>query len=134
ACATSLVVAAQTGGLVRSNSMNDSIERSERRALARLSLLNGLIVGLALAAGLWLPAIVSFLDLPVGALTFLVTLSSAVLVIAICTTAGLLSGRLQHTAANVFIWLVAAVLVVLVVGYRPFQLSTFFAWLVDPAL
>lgn len=106
----------------------------ERRDYARLGRLNGLFVGLALAAGLWLPSLVTLLRLPVSRLALLVILTAALSVIAVCALAGWLTGRLHHTGASLLIWLAAAVAVIFIAAYRPYQLSTLVAWLVEPTL
>lgn len=112
----------------------DRSEHAERRDLSRLSLLNGLIIGLLLAGGFWLPTIVIYSGVRTGGLTWFTIVAGAICVVLICTLAGWLSGRLRHTVAALLIWLAAAILVIVVVAYRPYQLSTFFAWLSEPAL
>ena len=100
----------------------------------RLGILNGLAIGLALALGLWLPATLTLLRLPIDRLPLLVVLAAALLVAAISLFAGWITARLQHPLLTLLIWILAAVLITLVVGYRAYQLSSAFVWLVEPAL
>jgi len=112
----------------------DNREIAERRIFARLGLLNGVVIGLALAAGLWLPALWALAGVPTSLLPVAAVAAGAFLVLVICTLAGWISGRLQHTAASMLVWLAAGVLVTLVVAYRPYQFSTLLSWLLEPAL
>lgn len=112
----------------------DNNELAQRRTFTRLALLNGLIIGLALAAGLWLPALISLAGVPTSPLQFAAIAVGALLVVALCILAGWLTGRLQHTAIAFFVWLLTGVLVTLILAYRPNQLSNVLVWLLEPGL
>lgn len=109
-------------------------ELAQRRTVTRLALLNGLIIGLALAAGLWLPALITLAGVPTSPLQFAAIGAGAVLVVVLCVLAGWVTGRLQHTAVSFFAWLVAGALVTLILAYRPYQLSNVLVWLLEPGL
>lgn len=109
-------------------------EIAQRRTFMRLALLNGLIIGLALAAGLWLPALITLAGVPTSPLQFAAIGVGALLVIALCIFTGWVTGRVQHTAVSFLLWLIAGALVTLILAYRPHQISNALVWLLDPGL
>ncbi len=112
----------------------DNNELAQRRILTRLALLNGLIIGLALAAGLWLPAIISLIGVPTSPLQFAAIAAGAFLVIALCTLAGWITGRLNNIVLTFLTWLISGAFITLILAYRSQQLSNLLVWLLEPAL
>lgn len=112
----------------------DETEAREGRELGRLGLLNGLVIGLALALGLWLPGIISLAGVPTTFLPLATVVIFSLLVIAICCLAGWVTGRLHRTGASLVAWLLAGIAIMLIVAFRDYQLSTVFVWLLEPTL
>lgn len=112
----------------------DNNELAQRRTFSRLALLNGLIIGLALAAGLWLPALISLIGVPTSPLQFAAIAAGALLVIALCTLAGWITGRLNNIGLTFLVWLITGALITLVLAYRSQQLLNLLIWLLEPAL
>ncbi|MGH2536426.1 MAG: hypothetical protein ACRDHL_03440 [Candidatus Promineifilaceae bacterium] len=83
-----------------------------------LGLLNGLAIGLALAAGVWALEAATLAELPMP-MPYPHILSAAGLVVGLCVAAGWLSASLNRTAASLAIWLVAAGLAALIIGLTP---------------
>lgn len=102
-----------------------------RTAYRRLGLLNGLLIGLALAIGIWGPQVATLLRVPsqspYGSL-----LLALILLLALTTLAGWLTARLAKGAITVLGWFMAAILVTLLMGYQPNWLRNFSVWIADP--
>lgn len=96
----------------------------------RLSLLNGLLIGLAFGLGAWGPEMLRVARLPVA--SYLPTLLLGMgLVIALCGFVGWLTGRIAHTLFTAVLWAATAVMCMLILGYLPFYGRTFTIWLLD---
>ena len=97
----------------------------------RLAVLNGLLIGLALALGTWgLEAVrVGRLSLPLYLPTLLL---GVVALAALGAFVGWLTARLANTAVTVVLWLLFAVLSVLVMGHLPYTGRSLVVWLADP--
>lgn len=112
----------------------DNNELAQRRTVARLALLNGLIIGVALAAGLWLPAIISLAGVPTSPLQFAAIAAGALLVVALCVFTGWITGRLNNIGLTFLVWLISGALITLILAYRSQQLSNLLVWLLEPTL
>ncbi len=105
-------------------------EIHESRSYRSLGLLNGLMIGLALALGAWGISAYTELSLPtkVPVAGFLL---AGLLVVVISGTAGWLTARLGNTLLTVLLWLLVAGLSVVIIGYETTYIRTFFIWLSD---
>lgn len=106
----------------------DASEGTKRRAT--LGLLNGMLIGLGLAIGLWSAQLYSLLNV-LTPLQFQALIMGAVLLMAIGGFAGWLSSRLGRTGLTVLIWLLAALVMTFLVGYLPSHGRNLAVWLVD---
>jgi hypothetical protein len=118
--------------------MSDSKKESRRggrdgqqiKIYRRMGLLNGLLIGLALAASVWLQQVITLAALPVSAPYGSILLTGTLIVI----LSGLLgwgSARIGRTWATMLIWLVGSVVITLLVAYQPNRVQTFLVWMVD---
>jgi hypothetical protein len=95
-----------------------------------LSLINGLLMGAALALGIWLPSTLRLLSVPVS-YSYASVIAGVVLLAAIGTLAGWLSGRWRKVGPVFLVWLAAAAIMSLVVGYLSYQLRSLVSWILD---
>lgn len=96
----------------------------------RLALLNGLFIGLALAAGAWGLEAIRVLQLPFQ--HYLPTLLLGMgLVTVLSTLVGWLTGRWPNTVLAVVLWLGIAAITTLTMGYLGSYGRTLVAWLAD---
>ncbi len=100
-------------------------------SLARLGALNGLLVGLALALGAWLPEALTLGQSPVRLVYPLLLLGTAG-VLALTTLAGWLTARWEAAPAAVLVWGAATAPVVLLMGHLPYDGRNLLIWLLDP--
>jgi hypothetical protein len=105
-------------------------ERAAARTLEWLGLANGLLFGLALALGAYLPEALALGESPVQ-LVWPVAGLGAGLVVATATLAGWLGGRLQAGYAAPLAWVIAAMAIILIVGHIPYEGRTLVVWLAD---
>lgn len=107
-----------------------SFDANERPIYRRLALLNGLLIGLALATGAWGVEAIRVAQLP-----FQYYLSTLVLGIALITLLGALTGwvtgRLAKTIITVPLWLITTALSLLTMGYLGYYGRTLVVWLAD---
>lgn len=97
----------------------------------RLGLLNGLLIGLALATGAWGQEVLRVAQLPVR--QYLPTLLLGVaIVVGLCTLTGWLTSRIAKAWVTVPLWFGVATLVTLVIGYLGTYGRTLAVWLSDP--
>lgn len=101
-----------------------------RRLSLRLGWLNGLLIGLALALGVWASDAISLTTSHVR-LVHPSLLLGALLVVFLGALAGWLSAWLGRAWASLLIWLVAAVLMILVVGHQPYEGRSLTIWVAD---
>jgi hypothetical protein len=106
-------------------------ELHEQPSYQRLGLLNGLLIGLALALGSWGLEALRLSSLPV-LLQYPGLIFGGLAVILLCGLAGWLSSRLGKTGMTFLIWLAAAVLISILIGYLPSYGRTLAVWLADP--
>ena len=96
----------------------------------RLSILNGLLIGLALGLGAWGMEMARIGRLPVS--TYLPALLLGLgLIVALCGLVGWLTGRIGLTPVTVVLWGLTAVACMLILGYLPYYGRTFTVWLLD---
>jgi hypothetical protein len=95
-----------------------------------MGLLNGLLIGLALALGTWGIAAFTEASLPIR-MPFTGFVLAAVLVVILTGTAGWLSARYGNGWLTVISWLVTAGLIVLIIGYETSHIRTLLIWLTD---
>jgi hypothetical protein len=110
-----------------------SFEYQEKERLVvyrRLGLWNGLLIGLALSVGVWGSEVASQAGLPITG-RYPSLIAAALLLIAFCGLVGLITARIGKTWLSLLIWFVAAVLIVLWIGYESNWLRTLTAWLAD---
>ena len=107
---------------------SDKIRVSRR--YRRLSLLNGLFIGLALGLGAWAVEAVRIARLPVTNYlpTLLLGLGVALL---IGVLAGWLSGRIARTPITIVIWLLAGVAFMWTLSYLPYYGRSLVVWLTN---
>ena len=98
---------------------------------ARLGLLNGALIGLALALGIWLRQVVALAQVP-APLSYPSIVTAVLLLTATGAVAGWLSARLQKSWATFLIWLGAAVLMAVLAGIYSSAIRTVVVWLIDP--
>ncbi len=96
----------------------------------KICLINGLLIGLALALGTWGLEAVRLADVPVP-LQYPSLLVGGLFFTGLGGLAGWLTGRFQKTWAVVFIWLATAVLATLIILYQPYYGRTLTIWLAD---
>lgn len=102
----------------------------QRPIYRRLSMLNGLLIGLALGLGAWGMEMWRIAQLPVT--SYLTSLLLAVgLVVVLCGLVGWLTGRLNRTPVAVILWGITAVICTLILGYLPYYGRTLAVWLAD---
>lgn len=101
-----------------------------RRLTLRLGLLNGCLIGLSLALGVWALDVLFSLTAPVR----LGSLSAVLGIVALVILGGLggwLSAWLDRAWATGAIWLATAWLMVLVIGHVPYEGRSLFVWVAD---
>ena len=102
------------------------------RLLQRLGLISGGLAGLAVSAGAWsLEAASAVTAHMAWILPSLV--AGMVLVCLLVSLAGWLTARADSAWAGGLIWLPAALLVTVIVGYLPYTGRTLTIWLIDPS-
>lgn len=112
----------------RSSIFGEEINQS--RSFRFLGLLNGLMIGLALAVGAWGYSAYTELSLPTK-IPVAGFIMAGLLVVGISGVAGWLTARLGSVIVTVLIWLLAAGLFVLIIGFETTYIRTFFIWLTD---
>jgi hypothetical protein len=109
----------------------DGVDYQEETAVSPvLGLLNGALLGLALAVGAWGAQAAALLPLPL-ALKYHSFLLASGLLILLCALAGWLTAWLNRTAVTVLLWLGTAVVVTSLVVIESSSLRTLVVWLVD---
>ena len=103
--------------------------RSRRDAL-RLGLLNGLLIGLALALGTWALQIFGLATIPARPL-YLPLILGGVALLALGGLSGWLTALAGSTLAGAFFWVGAAILMSLVINHVPYEGHNLTIWLAD---
>lgn len=107
---------------------SDSIRASSR--YRRLSLLNGLLIGLALGLGAWAAEALRIARLPVSSYLPVLLFGLGV-VLLIGGLVGWVSGRVARTPVTIILWLLAGVAFMWTISYLPYYGRTFVVWLTD---
>jgi hypothetical protein len=111
-----------------------SLDEAEKEATTAvppsLGLLNGALLGLALAAGVWGAQAIALLPLPLTLKYHSLLLASALLVL-ICTLVGGLTVWVNRTAVTLLLWPATALLLALIIIIQPYHLRTLAVWLAD---
>jgi hypothetical protein len=105
-------------------------ERAAARTLERLGLLNGLLFGLALALGAYLPEVLTLGRSPVQ-LVMPVAVLGGGLVVGIAALAGWIGARYTAAFAAPVAWIIAAALIIIVIGHVPYEGRSLVVWLAD---
>lgn len=105
-------------------------EAHTRKRYQQLGLLNGLLIGLALALGAWAQEAIGTIGLPYP-LALPTLLVSALALIIFCAVVGWLTSRLARTWLTSICWFLAGVIVTLVIGFQPYTGRTWTIWLAD---
>ena len=102
----------------------------ERRLRTRLGLLNGSLIGLALALGVWALDAIFLLTAPVrlGGPSLLL---GALALVLLGGLAGWLAALIGRSWVSALLWLVAGWLMVLVIGHVPYEGRNLLVWLGD---
>jgi hypothetical protein len=106
-------------------------EARSRPVYRRLGLLNGLLIGLALAAGAWGLEALRVVQLPFR--LYLPTLVLGMLFLTLLGAAvGWLTSRLDRAWITIPLWLAFAVVAILTLGYLGYYGRSLVIWLADP--
>jgi hypothetical protein len=107
-----------------------SPEAHTRPVYRRLGLLNGLLIGLALALGAWAFDAIRVAGLPFP-LAMLTILAGSLVLVALCGFAGWLTSRLAKSWLSAVLWFLTGIVATLVIGYQPYNGRTWVVWLAD---
>lgn len=105
-------------------------ELPSRPGYRRLGLLNGLLIGLALALGLWGFEAVRLASLPIP-LPFPAFILSSLSLVLLCGFAGWLSSHSGGAGRAFLIWLIVAAIIAVLIDYLPNYGRTLAVWLAD---
>lgn len=105
-------------------------EAHTRSIYRKLGLLNGLLIGLALALGAWGLETIRSIGLPFP-LAIPTLILSALALIVLCGIVGWLTSRIAQTWFTTLLWFITAAVVTLIIGYQPYTGRTWVAWLAD---
>ena len=95
-----------------------------------LGFINGLLIGLALALGVWGWEAVNLVKVPV-VLQYPSLIFASLVLIGVFGLTGWLTGRLEKTWEGVIVWLVTAVLATYLIAYQPTFGRTLTVWIAD---
>ena len=99
-------------------------------AYRRLGFLNGLLIGLALALGIWGFEAIRLARLPIP-LQYPALILSSLGLILLCGFAGWLSSRSGSVGRTFLVWLAAAIAIAVLIDYLPHYGRTLAVWLAD---
>jgi hypothetical protein len=100
------------------------------RIYRRLGLVNGLLIGLALVASIWVPQALELGGIPTPS-PYGSMLVAALPVVLLCTLIGWGTARMERTVVTMIVWFAASIVITLLVAYQPNWLRSFVVWLVD---
>jgi hypothetical protein len=106
------------------------LDMEPRRLILRLGLLNGCLIGLSLALGVWSLDVLFSIAAPVR-LGSLSAILGIVALVALGGLGGWLSAWLDRAWATGAIWLVTAWLMILVIGHVSYEGRSLFVWVAD---
>ena len=96
----------------------------------RLAALNGALIGLCIALGVWGIEVFTLRNLPVTPKYGSIFLAG-LLVIGLCGLTGWLTARIARTLVTLLLWLITAVLIAFIISFQPYQLRTLMVWLTN---
>lgn len=105
-------------------------ETDVQGAFPKLGLINGLLIGLALALGVWGLQVVNLAGVPVP-LQYPSILVGTLFLAAICAVTGWITGRFEQIIIVFLLWLVAGMLATLLIAYQPTIGRTLTVWVAD---
>ncbi len=112
------------------DSSPDEQEIRREKIYRRLGLINGLLIGLALVASIWVFQIFDLFDLPVISPYGSMWLTGVPLVL-LCTLIGWGTARIGRTWVTMLAWFAGSIIITLLVAYQPNWFRSFIAWLGD---
>lgn len=118
-----------TAGLIDLDDLY-SLQSHQRPGYRKLGLLNGLLIGLALALGAWGIEAWKLLRLPMPLAYGGLVIASLILTL-LCGFTGWLTSRLANAWITVISWTFVGIIASLFVGYQPTVGRTIAVWLVD---
>jgi hypothetical protein len=110
--------------------IGSTVDPQDRPGYRKLGLLNGLLIGAALALGSWGQEGWRLAGLPVENAYTSVILGSIIL-ITLCGFTGWLTSRFARSWITIISWFITAVLTALIIGYQPYIGRTVAEWLAD---
>lgn len=107
-----------------------SPEAVNKQNVRKLGILNGLLIGLGLALGVWGWEAINLLNVPV-ALQYPSLVFAALTLIAGFSLIGWLTGRWERMWVTLLLWLATAVFATYLIAYQPTFGRTLTVWLID---
>lgn len=108
----------------------ESLDPYERPGYRKLSLLNGILIGISLALGSWGLEALRLAGLPLENAYSSLLLGSLALIV-LGGFAGWLTGYFEKIWPTVIVWLFTSMLSALIIGYQPYIGRTAAEWLAD---
>ncbi len=96
----------------------------------KLSLINGLLIGLALALGTWGTEAIRLANTPVP-LQYPSLIAGGLFLIGLGGLAGWVTGWFRKTWGAALVWLITAVFITLIISYQPYYGRTLAIWFAD---
>ena len=115
---------------INSRRSENLMDPHQRPGYRKLSVLNGLLIGAALALGSWGLNAWRLSGLPVEN-SYTSFLLAGLSMIVLCGLTGWLTGRLARSWLTVLLWFVVSMLCALIIGYQPTIGRTVAEWLAD---
>ena len=99
---------------------SDTPEIHTLSSYRRLSVLNGLLIGLAIAVGFWAFKLYTLSRLPIAKeIYFSGALVSSLLIVILCMIVSWVSGRINQNWLTILMWLVACTVIPIILGFIP---------------
>ncbi|MCO6449213.1 MAG: hypothetical protein J5I90_00365 [Caldilineales bacterium] len=105
-------------------------ESLERKARLRLGAINGCLIGVALALGVWGPEFITLVRLP-APLPFSGLLAGGLLLAGLGALAGGLAALQEKGWWSLIAWFVAGLVMIWVIGHMPYEGQDWLLWLTD---
>lgn len=106
-------------------------DKRRRAGYTKLGAVNGLLIGLAAAAGFWLPKVFALSRLPLD-FPYAGIILNVIFVAALCTLTGWLTSRINKIWLTLLLWLGTAVVVAISLGGMSLMGNNWYIWLTDP--
>lgn len=113
------------------DSSPDEQEARRIRVYRRLGWINGLLIGLALVASIWVFQIFDLVTLPTVS-PFGSMWLAGVPIVLICALVGWGTARISKTWVTMIAWFAGSLFITLLVAYQPNWLRSFIVWIGDP--